>query len=80
MLTNKELLTAICESNGSVDEYLGDAVDEMGLNDTGGTVYGILDTVTADYSNLDLNASEIQSKLADPENMKLLKDVLTKLG
>ena len=44
MLTNKELLTAICESNGSVDEYLGEAVDEMGLNDTGGTVYGILDT------------------------------------
>ena len=44
MLTNKELLTAICESNGSVDEYLGDAVEEMGLNDTGGTVYGILDT------------------------------------
>ena len=44
------------------------------------SVYGILDTVTADYSNLDFNASEIQSKLADPENMKLLKDILTKLG
>ena len=44
MLTNKELLTAICESNGSIDEYLGEAVDEMGLNDTGGQVYGILDT------------------------------------
>ena len=43
-------------------------------------IYGILDTVTADYSNLDFNASEIQSKLADPENMKLLKDILTKLG
>ena len=44
------------------------------------SIYGILDTVTADYSNLDFNASEIQSKLADPENMKLLKDILTKLG
>lgn len=44
------------------------------------SIYGILDTVATDYSNLDFNASEIQSKLADPENMKLLKDILTKLG
>ena len=44
------------------------------------SVMGILDSVTQDYSNLNLNASEIQSKLADPENMELLKKVLTKLG
>jgi hypothetical protein len=29
---------------------------------------------------MDLNASEIQQKLADPNNMELLKNVLTKLG
>lgn len=41
---------------------------------------GILETISADYSNLNLDASEIQQKLADPENMALLKDILTKLG
>lgn len=41
---------------------------------------GILETMSADYSNLNLDASEIQSKLADPENMDFLKAVLSKLG
>lgn len=41
---------------------------------------GIMETISTDYSNLDFNASEIQSKLADPENMAFLKDVLSKLG
>lgn len=44
------------------------------------SVFGILDTISQDYSNLNLDASEIQSKLADPQNMELLKSVLTKLG
>jgi hypothetical protein len=44
------------------------------------SVMGILDNITTDYSNLDLNASEIQKKLADPSNMELLKNILTKLG
>ena len=44
------------------------------------SVMGILDTITSDYSNLNLDASEIQKKLADPENMELLKSVLAKLG
>ena len=41
---------------------------------------GILDTIASDYSNLNLDASEIQKKLADPNNMELLKNVLDKLG
>lgn len=44
------------------------------------SILGILDTVAQDYSNLDLDASEIQQKIADPKNIALLKDVLTKLG
>lgn len=44
------------------------------------SVLGILENISTDYSNLDLNASDIQSKLADPDNMQLLKDILTKLG
>lgn len=44
------------------------------------SVMGILDTINSDYSNLNLNASEIQKKLADPNNMELLRDILAKLG
>ena len=41
---------------------------------------GILDTVSADYSNMNLDATAIQQKIGDPENLALLKQVLTKLG
>lgn len=44
------------------------------------SVVGILDTIKSDYDSLNLDATEIQQKLADPENMALLKQVLTKLG
>lgn len=44
------------------------------------SVMGILENISTDYSNLDLDASTIQAKLADPENMALLKGILTKLG
>ena len=44
------------------------------------SVMGILEIVSQDYSNLDLDAQKIQKEIADPENMELLKNVLTKLG
>ena len=40
---------------------------------------GILEAATTDYKNLDLEASNIQKKIADPDNLTLLKDVITKL-
>ena len=44
------------------------------------SIMGILDTISQDYSALDLEASNIQKKLADPNNMSLLKDVMAKMG
>ena len=44
------------------------------------SIFGILDTISTDYSNLKLDATEIYEQLADPTNMTLLKDVVTKLG
>ena len=41
---------------------------------------GILESISQDYSALNLDATEIQQKLADSDNMALLKQVLTKLG
>ena len=37
------------------------------------SIMGILDTISTDYSNLNFDATEIQKKLGDPENMELLK-------
>lgn len=44
------------------------------------SVLGILENIQADYGDLKLEASEIYDKLADPNNMTLLKEVLTKMG
>jgi hypothetical protein len=44
------------------------------------SIMGILDIVGQDYSNLSFDATEIQKKISDPENMALLKQILTKLG
>lgn len=41
---------------------------------------GILDVIGQDYADLDLNATNIQQKLADPENLELLKGIMTRLG
>lgn len=41
---------------------------------------GILESISTDYSNLDFDATQIQQKLADPDNLGFLKEVLTKLG
>lgn len=44
------------------------------------SVMGILDTVKRDYDNLNFDAMGLKNAIGDPENLKLLKDVLTKLG
>ncbi len=44
------------------------------------SIFGILEYIGKDYSALNLDATEIQQKLADPNNMAFLKDVLAKLG
>ena len=41
---------------------------------------GIMEQISTDYSNLDIDAAKIQSEIADPENLKLLKNVMEKLG
>lgn len=44
------------------------------------SVLGIIDTLKTDYEALNFDASEIQQKLADPENLDLLKAIMTKLA
>lgn len=44
------------------------------------SILGILDTVSGEYSGLNLDATEIQKKLSDPTNLDFLKKVLSNLG
>ena len=44
------------------------------------SVLGILDAVSTDYENLDLDLTKIQSAIKDPNGVGLLRDVLDKLG
>ena len=90
---NPTKLYDLLSGNGLLEKII-DAIpqieyDELthGIYDTIDAVYsyqnsvlGILETVSQDYSNLNLDATEIQKKLADPNNMELLKDIMTKLG
>lgn len=41
---------------------------------------GILKSMSQDYSDLEFDAQKIQSDLADPNNLELLKNILSKLG
>lgn len=41
---------------------------------------GILTTITRDYKNVEMEATEIEQSLSNPENLALLKDILAKLG
>lgn len=44
------------------------------------SVLGLLDIITQDYADLDLDASKLQKEMADPNNLALLKSILTQLG
>ena len=83
----------LCESNGIFDQVLS-AIDSTelskitnGVLECANAVYtyrnsilGVLDSIGQDYSALDFDATKIQEKLANEENLALLRNVLTKLG
>jgi hypothetical protein len=41
---------------------------------------GIVESITADYSNLNFDVMELQKSMSNPDNLTLLKDVMDKLG
>ena len=42
--------------------------------------YNMMMGITSDLENVQFDAEAIQEKLGNPENLALLKDILTKLG
>lgn len=83
LIAENDLYETILEAipRGEID-FIESAIDEcsQAIYTYRNSVMGILDTVSQDYSNLDLDATNIQKKLADPNNMEFLKNVISKLG
>ena len=44
------------------------------------SAYGIIEGISNNYQDMDGTAEDIQEKLGNPENLALLKDILTKIG
>ena len=53
---------------------------QMAIYDYRSSVLGILDTVQNDYSNLEFNIADLQQKLANGENIELIKNIINNLG
>ena len=75
----KDLISAIPENEYS---FLIDGINESieAVYKYQNSVLGILDSVAQDYSNLEFDASKIQQELADPQNLELLKGIMSRLG
>lgn len=83
MLTSSGLMSLIFDTIpenelGAVFSGVKDSVEAIYTYRN--SVLGILESISADYSQLNFDAEEIQKKLGDPNNMTFLKEVLTKLG
>ena len=74
-----KILSIIPEDEyGWICEVLEDTVDSVYKYQN--SIFGILNAVTADYENLNFDVAELQKNISNPENLTLLKDVVTKLG
>lgn len=83
----------ILDSSGLIDaiisaipeeeyDFLIQGIDKSieAIYDYENSVLGILETIKTDFSNLDLEATQISDKLSDENNLTLLKNIVTKLG
>ena len=44
------------------------------------SIYGIMESLGQDFKDLNLEATEIEEKIGNKENLKLLKEVMDKMG
>lgn len=83
----------LLEENGVIKDIISQIPEDEynfiidGINKTVDAVYtynnsvlGILESISQDYSNLDFDIQKLQNDIANPKNLKLVKEVLTKLG
>ena len=61
-----------------ITDWSYEAIDN--IYDYRNSAAGIMEAIGRDYSDLELDADKIKGDISNPENLTLLKDVLTKLG
>lgn len=66
------------EELNSIDTILEKTLDNIYKHNN--SVLGILEAIAEDYEEQDLNASEVQRKMANPEVVGMLKKVVSNLG
>jgi hypothetical protein len=75
----KDIVNVICEDDWKeIQENVWSTINN--IYNYRNSALGIMENITSDYSNLNFDVASIQEKLADPENMSLLKEVLARLG
>ena len=74
-----DIINVIREKDWSeIKESVWDTIDN--IYKYRNSAMGILEAVSADYSNLNLDATTIKEELSNENNLKLLRDVVSKLG
>ena len=75
----EQIFEAIPEDEISeIIDWSYEAIDN--IYDYRNSAAGIMEAVSRDYSDLELDADKIKNDIANPENLTLVKDILTKLG
>ena len=73
-----DIINVIREDWTEIKESVWDTIDNIYKYKN--SAMGILEAVSADYSNLNLDATAIKEELSNEDNLKLLRDVVSKLG
>lgn len=83
LLTENGVVKAVYEAIpedelGFVTDSLWETIDT--IYDYQNSAMGLVENISNNYDNLNLDLTKLQESIKDPNNLKLLKDVLTKLG
>ncbi len=74
-----DIVNSICENDWKeIQENVWDSIKN--IYNYRNSLMGILDVISTDYSNLNLDATQIKETLGDENNLRLLRDVVSKLG
>ena len=74
-----DIVNAICEKDWTeIQENVWTSIKN--IYEFRNSFMGVMEAVSADYSQLNLDATEIKNKLSDKDNLELLRDILSKLG
>lgn len=72
-------ILSICESDyRALQNWIFDILDKIYSQQN--SARGILESLNSDYKNLNFDVDKLQNDISNPENLTLLKDILTKLG